>query len=425
VLSPLKEGDVESSDANSILQMTSSRKSPPRGLFFGLGVTLFAVCGGLLFLGMGPSSSGSPPPTDVGAPQAESAAVRADSGALQAERNGRRAYRALKRHFGAAHGLLSKYSDDRGYAGAWAVAQAMDGALGLSRLPGGGVGQGEIRTQFRALQRYWDGEARTPGYDKGVRPPLGSGGFKFYDDNALVGLALVRSFQITHDPAMLSRAEQVFEFETSGWDRNPSHPFPGGVFWKQSPHTYDRNTVSTAGAAQLGLRLYLLTHDEDYLSWASRMYDWVQNTLRAPNGLYWDHVGLSGKIDRTQWSYNQGLMLGDSALLYEATGDHAYLDRARVIAENAVAYYRRGNRLANQRPIMNGIYFWNLLALDRLAPNPSYLRTAERYASYLSRHVDRRSALLRVNPRPFLLDQAALVQVNAYIALLRSGTALG
>jgi len=337
----------------------------------------------------------------------------------------RDAYRALKLHFGAPHGLFSKYADDPKYGGAWAVAQAMDGVLGLSKLPGGGVASGRIEELFHALRFYWDGSASTPGYDKAVRAPLGPGGHKFYDDNALIGLALIRGYKVTHDPAMLARAEQVFDFEKSGWDRNAAHPFPGGVFWKQSQNSHDRNTVSTAGAAQLGLHLYLLTGKQDDLYWTMRMYDWVNSTLRAPNGLYWDHIGLAGKIDKTLWSYNQGLMLGDSALLFKATGNQTYLQRARAIADTAVAYYRHGNRLARQRPIINGIFFANLLAFDQLAPNPAYLRAAEGYAGYLERNVDHRTGVLRLSPQSFLLDQASLVQVNAYIALARRGIAGG
>jgi hypothetical protein len=417
--------------------MTSSRKNFQRRLLVGaIGLGLVAWAVSSLLPSVTPSSSRSslrserreassaiasqPPSPLIQSPAPSTRTVSPARSQLAAARN---AYRALKRHFGAPHGLFSKYADDPRYGGAWAVAQAIDGAVGLSKLPGGGVASGQIEDLFHALRFYWDGSAKTPGYDKAVRAPLGPGGHKFYDDNALIGLALVRGYKVTHDPAMLARAEQVFDFEKSGWDRNAAHPFPGGVFWKQSAKSHDRNTVSTAGAAQLGLHLYLLTGKQDDLDWALRMYDWVNSALRAPNGLYWDHVGLAGKIDKTLWSYNQGLMLGDAALLSKATGNQTYLQRARAIADKAVAYYRRGNRLDRQRPIINGIFFANLLGFDQLTPNPAYLRAAEGYAAYMARNVDHRSGVLRVSPQPFLLDQASLVQVNAYIALARRGIA--
>ena len=327
-----------------------------------------------------------------------------------------RTYRALSHHFRAGHGLFYKYAGGGKYAGVWAAAQAIDGTVELARLPGGGVGSRPIRAMFRSLRFYWDRSGGSPGYDKDVRAPFGSGGYRFYDDNVLVGLALIRGYELTHDQVMLARAEQVFAFEVGGWDRNAADPFPGGVFWTQSPKSHNRNTVSTAGAAQLGLHLYLLTGKRHYLRWAIKMYSWVNSTMRAPDGLYWDRVNRNGRIHTAIWSYNQGLMLGDDALLYRATGEGSYLNSARTLADTAVAFYRHHNRLVKQRPIFNGIFFENLLALDRLAPNPAYRRLAEAYVRFLGRYTDRSSGLLWVSHQPELLDQAALLQLNASIA---------
>jgi Glycosyl hydrolase family 76 len=349
-----------------------------------------------------PARSVSRPAVPKGAPSYRAAAHRT--------------YRALNRNFPAGHGLLYKYAGGGKYAGVWAAAQAIDGTVELARLPGGGVGRSHIRAMFESLRFYWDRSGGLPGYDKDVRAPFGGGGYRFYDDNVLVGLALIRAYELTHDQVMLARAEQVFAFEVGGWDRNAADPFPGGVFWTQSPKSHNRNTVSTAGAAQLGLHLYLLTGKQRYLQWAMKMYSWVNSTLRAPDGLYWDRVNRNGRIHPAIWSYNQGLMLGTDALLYRATGDRSYLDRATSLADTAVAFYRHGNRLVKQRPIFNGIFFENLIALDRLAPNPAYRRAAKGYVRYLGRYVDRSSGLLWVSHQPMLLDQAALLQLNASIA---------
>jgi hypothetical protein len=333
----------------------------------------------------------------------------------------RRANAALNRHFGTRHGLFNKHPDRQGYAGVWAAAQAIEGNLALARLPGGSVSKARIKALFRSLRFYWDGNATPRGYDSGVRPPLGPGGHKFYDDNNWVGLAMVQAFDLIHDPSLLGRAEQIFELEKYGWDTNTGHPYPGGVFWTQSPKNNDRNTVSTAGAAQLGLQLYIRTGQMDDLSWAITMHDWVNRNLRAPDGLYWDHISLVGGINKAKWSYNQGLMLGLSALLYRATGDVAHLQEAQRIADVALARYDGGNRIAGQPPIFNGIFFKNLLALHSIAPDPDYREAARAYSRYLGRHVERRSGLLRPGHHTALLDQAALVQVNAYTAWLGRG----
>ena len=93
----------------------------------------------------------------------------------------------------------------------------------------------------------------------------------------------------------------------SGWDLDPSHPAPGGVFWTQAPWGTDRNTVSTIPGAQLGVRLYEITGDEHYLDTALKYVDWTDEHLLASNNHDWGSITLDGSIDKTQWSYHQGV----------------------------------------------------------------------------------------------------------------------
>ena len=87
----------------------------------------------------------------------------------------------------------------------------------------------------------------------------------------------------------------------------------------------DRNTVTTATGALLAMRLYFVTLDQRYVSWAQRMLAWVDACMQAPKGLLWDHVDLDGAIDETHWSYNQGTAIGANVLLFRATGEQAPL----------------------------------------------------------------------------------------------------
>jgi rhamnogalacturonyl hydrolase YesR len=148
------------------------------------------------------------------------------------------------------------------------------------------------------------------------------------------------------------------------------------------------------------------------------MFDWVNRYMRAPNGLYWDHVDLQGNVETTQWSYNQGVMLGAAALLYQATGDSAYLDQAVDIATRAISFFSRGGRLFTQDVIFDAIFFKNLLFLSSIRPDTRYRDALRAYADTLWEAVDPSTGLLKVQPyRPLdLIVQAGLVQLNALLA---------
>ena len=106
------------------------------------------------------------------------------------------------------------------------------------------------------------------------------------------------------------------------------------------------------------------------------MYDWTNKYLQAPNGLYWDHLDLQGNVEKTEWSYNQGVPVGVNVLLYEVTGDRSYLWEAERVADAALAYY--GTTAIYQQPVyFNSIFFKNLLLLQSADHNQTYERATE------------------------------------------------
>ncbi|MEV0400224.1 glycoside hydrolase family 76 protein [Actinoallomurus sp. NPDC050550] len=341
-------------------------------------------------------------------------------------------YRALQRYLAADHGLyLETYphrEQDNPYSYVWPYSQALVGTLTLAGLPGGGRYAGDVTDRLRALEAYWNGQTDPPGYDSYLRPPLGQGGDKFYDDNEWIGLALVQHHKQTGDKAALARADQIFRLVVHGWDTDPSHPCPGGVYWTQAPWSQDRNTVSNGPGAELGLQLYLRTRKPEYLTWAKRMFAWADGCLRAPNGLYWDHIDLKGTIEKTQWSYNQGVMLGAATLLYQATGDRTYLDKARAIAAAAISFYSADDRWFTQPARFNAIFFKNLLILDSQSPDPAYRKVIQRYADTVWDKVrDQRTGIFPTDldsgrfsftggNQVTLLEQSAMVQIYGLLA---------
>lgn len=336
------------------------------------------------------------------------------------------AYNALKTYFEAGNGLLLEEhpnTQQNPYSYVWPYSQAAIGVENLAGIPGIGRGyEQEVRRRNATYDKYWNGTTQPPGYDSYVRPPLGQGGDKFYDDNEWIGLQFVQNYKRTGDRAALARAKQIFALVVHGWDTDPSHPCPGGVYWTQAPWSQDRNTVSNGPGAELGLHLYLLTHERGYLTWAKRMFEWADGCLLAPNGLYWDHIDLAGTIEKTQWSYNQGVMLGAATLLYKATGDRKYLTKAKSIATASLAFYGAEDRLWNQPARFNAIFFKNLLILDGVSHDAAYKKTMQAYADRAYDEArDPATGLYHFDEGPVqLLEQSAPVQINALLAWPRS-----
>ncbi|MGH3703483.1 MAG: glycoside hydrolase family 76 protein, partial [Agromyces sp.] len=168
----------------------------------------------------------------------------------------------------------------------------------------------------------------------------------------------------------------------------------------------------------LGLRLHQITGEQSYLDWALRMYDWTNENLQRPDGLYSDHVDLAGTIEPTVWSYNQGVPVGVNVLLYQATGEQHYLDEAVRIADAAYRYYVSEGRLADQPAFFNSIFFKNLLLLESEIGGSKYRTAMQDYADDVwSEHRDPATGLFVFDgDHTQLLEQAAVTQIFAVLA---------
>jgi hypothetical protein len=324
----------------------------------------------------------------------------------------------------------------------WPFSRALVATLDLagidSELTDGIDVESAIEDRLRALERYWDPTREPPAYSSDVR---GSrvGGDRYYDDNAWVGLGLVQLERIRPGSGYLDRAEELFHFAVSGWspDREPS---PGGVFWVEQDRgtgrtNHDRNTVSNAPNAELGLHIAELkgTHvaapvGAEGLIGPRDMYEWVLNTLDASGGtdapgtgLFWDKLRGDGTIDRAFWSYNQGSMVGLNVLLARSGVDEGaeHLRRAEVIARKALQHY--AGSYEDQPAAFNAIFFRNLLLLHA-ASDDAELRggIVQAIRDYADRAWeewrDRRDRFRLPRGGVTLLNQSAIVQLLALLA---------
>lgn len=370
---------------------------------------LAALIALMIFLTMDGSASSAPAPSNVSRAQASFAALQR----AFATSDGSHLYREWY-PTGKARG---RYSYE------WPFSQVHVAVLDLTGLPGG-VGASYRRALAKAdagQRHYWSAKAPGghPGFLSSLPPPYGRGGTLFYDDNEWVGLEAIQDYAQHHHKRALRQAEKVFSLAVSGWDHDGSHARPGGVYWMQAHRNNDRNTVSNMPAAELGLRLYQVTKRSTYLRWATRMYRWTNRNLRRADGLFYDHVDLKGHIDRSLWSYNQGVPIGVNLLFYRLTGKRRYLREASRIAAAAYRYFIVAGRLDSQPVSFNAIMFKHLLALESQTGSTRYRSAMQAYADRLwddSRDPKTGVFHFAGERRTDLIEQAAVTQIYATLA---------
>jgi hypothetical protein len=302
----------------------------------------------------------------------------------------------------------------------WPFSQALAATVSMANIPSLKSSYGpELRARLVGLKSYLDlNNSGLPegtftstlaAYDGTVAPPEGPGGTKYYDDNAWIGIELARIYEQNHEAAILGGAEAIMAFEMAGWDTQPGIACPGGIPFSNASEGIERNTVTNAPTAELALQLYRLTGNTQYLQFAEMAYEWVRACLTEPNGLYADHIGLRGKVEPTEWSYNQGAMIGAGVLLYQATHNSAYLYQARQTAKAAIGYYT-SERLGQENPFFASVYFRNMLYLDSVTHDPPGTKLVQGYVNYAWEH-------LRLSDDVFVFGSPATAQLLVQAAI--------
>ncbi|MFI6423725.1 glycoside hydrolase family 76 protein [Promicromonospora sp. NPDC050880] len=346
-------------------------------------------------------------------------------------------YAALQRHlYLPGTGLYSEGLDpapgENPYSFVWPLREATAATVDVDRLPGsGGRFTGDVADRFAGLERYWD--AGRGAYASYPPAPLGGGGDPFFDDNAVIGLELVRRYRMSGDRELLRRAQRVFEFLPRAWDTDPDVEHPGGMHWVEADWNPYRGAANvTSLSSELAVHLYEETGEARYLDWGRRTYEWVRAALHRGDGRYANGILLDGSVEETLWSYNSGSMVGAAALLHRATGEQRYLDLATADAAGAVDHWVRGDRLYDQPVVFNAILFANLLLFESIsaAHGADVLDGMGRYAERVwAENRDPATGLFRFqsggggapapDARPQTLHQAGAIQLFALLAWRR------
>ena len=223
-------------------------------------------------------------------------------------------------------------------------------------------------------------------------PPPTPGNFidNAYDDTQWWALTWVNAYELTRNPAYLEMAEKIHSYVTAAW--TPSL-CGGGLIW-QTTNTY-QNSVTNELFLELSARLYLITHQAPYLQWAQKELNWF-NASGLINSSNLINDGLTTTCQNngeTTWTYNQGVILGGLAALYQATHDQTYLTEAQQIANAAISTLVSSNGIlmepcAGSCPSQNpdqtqfkGIFIRNLDALYQVTGDQLYLEFIDKNAS--------------------------------------------
>jgi predicted alpha-1,6-mannanase (GH76 family) len=210
---------------------------------------------------------------------------------------------------------------------------------------------------------------------------------RFYDDNGWWGLAWVAAYDLTGDARYLTAARTIFDNLVTGWDGTCG----GGVWWN-TDRKY-KNAISNELFLTLAARLHQrFGSDHDfYVNWALREWDWLHASgLIGANSLVND--GLTAECENNggvTWTYNQGVILGGLAALYEITGENAFLRQGEAIADAALSLLTSPAsavtpgilvepgesataRTDGDRPQFKGVFVRNLYDFYRQSPRPAY-----------------------------------------------------
>ncbi|KAK0674389.1 glycoside hydrolase family 76 protein [Cercophora samala] len=169
--------------------------------------------------------------------------------------------------------------------------------------------------------------------------PQGNGSFRAdsTDDTAWWALALLQTYDLTGNATYLSLAQADERYIYSYWSNATCR---GGVVQDIRRNAY-KNAISNELYISLAAGLYLRTKEGVYLTRAKQAWEWFgQSGMINGGDLVNDGLTEDGSCrnnNQTEWSYNQGVILGGLVDLYHATGNTTYLTTARKIADAAVA----------------------------------------------------------------------------------------
>ncbi len=191
---------------------------------------------------------------------------------------------------------------------------------------------------FKNIQHYYDPAPPKPGYGEYIVKL--NRGQRYYDDNQWLGNAGLAIYERTKKEAYFDLGKAMYDFMMTAYDTT----LGGGLYWRENDFE-SKNTCSNGPGVIVALKLYKATINQAYLDTALIIFNWTNEKLQTPTGLFYDNIKTKDQsIGTAIFSYNTGAMLQSNVYLYERTGDEKYLTRTISIADSSLpCFYEAKN----------------------------------------------------------------------------------
>lgn len=156
----------------------------------------------------------------------------------------------------------------------------------------------------------------------------------YYDDMEWMCIACCHAAKVFEgDSKWLDEARQLFDWIWQGWDEST-----GGILWNnvsQRGVVDSKNSCSNGPAMIAAALLYQATGNEEYLNKAKRIFEFMNSNNLFSDGFVKD----APKNENRGWTftYNQGTWVGGLLELYRITGDTQYRDIAVDLMDKCTA----------------------------------------------------------------------------------------
>lgn len=162
------------------------------------------------------------------------------------------------------------------------------------------------------------------------------------DDQGFWGMAAMSAAEMNYpnppddEPQWLALAQAVFNEMVTRWDDTTCD---GGLRWQiftfNAGYTY-KNSIANGCFFNIASRLARYTGNQTYADWAEKTWDWMEGTgLISTDYKVYDGSSDTDNctsLDHIQFSYNQGIFLFGSAVMYEFVSSHISSSQTQFVA---------------------------------------------------------------------------------------------